>query len=158
MRRKTLITIVKFTIVMEHHVHFELLNSAADEAVFYAGLFVADCKQGFFFACRLVFAPEIEHKSDYSRRGTQVRVPLLECRSCEDSGLLINHLPIFLLEKKLIKQSPLYVSPAAFLTRQFNKKLLYEWSEILASATLEKRETDQNVPHKKRPEWNFHVK
>ena len=135
------------------------------KAVCYAGLFLWGCKQR-FFCFQVSFCPVNRgnragsswNQSDYSRRGTQVRVPLLECRSCEDSGLLINHLPIFLLEKKLIKQSPLYVSPAAFLTRQFNKKLLYEWSEILASATLEKRETDQNVPHKKRPEWNFHVK
>ena len=45
------------------------------------------------------------NESDYSRRGTQISFPLVDCRRCEDFGLA--HFSIFLLEKKAIKEPPI---------------------------------------------------
>ena len=93
------------------------------QAVLYAELFFfLGCKQRFSWF-QVSFSPvkrgnragSPRNEFDYSRRGTQTSFLLLDCRSCENFGLA--HFSIFLLEKKkLIKRSPLFWSPASFLT------------------------------------------
>ena len=73
------------------------------------------------------------NESGYSRRGTQTSFPFLESRSCENFGLA--HFLIFLLEKKKLNRAPILINC------QYSDYKMSQ-SEIVATATLEKRETD----------------
>ena len=86
-----------------------------------------------FFSLSSSFLPRKERISSrafsewvrlLSERGTQSSFPLLDCRSGEKFGLLIAHFSIFLLEKQVIKQSPLFLSSVSFLTTQLTNQQL----------------------------------
>ena len=83
------------------------------KTVCYAGLLFLRLQTEFFFCFQVRVFPEkrgnragsFRNESAYSRRGTRISFPLLDCRGCENFG--VAHFATFLLKKqKLIKQSP----------------------------------------------------
>ena len=87
------------------------------KAVRYAGLFFWGCRV--FFCFQVSFCPvkrgnragSSQNEFDYSRRGTQISFPFLDCRSCENFGLYVAHFSTFFVEKKrLSNRAPFLIN------------------------------------------------
>ena len=110
---------------------FEVANRffATRTSVLYAGLFFWGCKQR-FFCFQFSFCPvkqgnragSSRNEFYYSRRGAQTSFLLLDCRSCENFGLV--HVSIFLLGIKSWSNRTSFLINCQFLTTQLKNELV----------------------------------